>query len=770
MQHMMAGEGPQPLPVLAGCWDMRLGFHPSLKQQLPMLADLPVLEAVDAQQLAELELPFALATTGHHLMKDAGLLAAAMPQGGMTEAADVYPLAPVFVRDLCGRPVHTGLVPLPAAPSVPLFPTGCRHVPHDHPAYAHLESLIWQTLRRIECAPSREDALGLAGQPDVRLRAAVARPQEYAFKLRPDTFYADGWRLPVVPRVFAVPVAPVQAQAAAEELLNRWQQRPEGQDYEAFYDANNGEIWFEELFDRGCTVIPTLEAYNGRYHIGSDYVATAVDPGHAITGLHDIVGREASEYAAGTILEVKAPGWVTATTVHPAQVVVSNGSGFVAPEAPLPQLPDLALPHARVGGKVGDVWLPTHPEHFAEPALYDWNEMGHFVQVSGPLWDPLHYVYTSTAPLLRALRKPHPVVEGAYVLPESLKLRFHPLTPLTWYDAYNERTAQQRMQDPAHPLYGSAIDMVPLMREVAPAGYHRLPWVLEYELDPAHMPALHPRHRASVYPPDVAARRMPIAVVAEPDAYRSHDAVVTEAMREVLAQAYAAPYSEAVCDINATLLPLELQRQQGEGARAVPVWLPEISASHLAVNIKRIFAARHYRQSVQEQAIRWQQPGFPAAFYQFREAALAWRRLRYRLFGKYAAVWQQAAAEGLDLAAADILVPESDPQRHTQVQKARIQGLGVVASLPLQRADGLPSAAAQGKLTQAERPKPVKASGKPITTAWNNRKWRPTNLLITSPARVRVASRKAARRRRPMPSRSSAHYPLKCRVPSLLRA
>ncbi len=713
MQQRMAGDGPHPLPVLAGCWDMRLGYHPSLKQQLPMLAELPVLEPVDAAQLAELELPFALAATGHHIIKDAGLLAAAMPQGGMAEAVDSYPLAPVFVRDLCGRPIHTGLVPLPAAPSIPLFPTGCRHVPTDHPAYAYVENLIWQSLRRVECAPAREDGLALAGHTDLQLRAAIARPQEYAFKLRPDTFYADGWRLPVVPRVFATPVAPVQAQAAAEELSSRWQQRPEGQDYEAFYDANNGEAWFEELFNRGCTVIPTVEAYNGRYHIDADYVATAVDPGRAVVGLHEVIGRAPSEFAVGTILEVKAPGWVTATTVHPAQVVVSDGSGFVQPEAPLPFVPDLALPHPRVGGKVGHVWLPTHPEHFAEPALYDWNETGHFVQIAGPLWDPLHYVYTSTAPLLSALRKPHPEVAGAYVLPESLKLRFHPLASLTWYDAYNERTAQQRMQDPAHPLYGSAIDRVPLMREVAPAGYHRLPWALEYELDPAHMPALHPKHRAAVYPQALAERRMPIATWPEPDSYRSHDAVVTEAMREILAQAYAAPYSEAVCDIHATLLPQELQPPKGEQTRAIPTWLPEIAASHLAVNIKRIFAARRYRQAVQEQATLWQQPGFPAAFYQFREAALAWRRLRYRLFGKYAAVWQQACAEGLDLQAAEILVPESDPQQHARVQNARAAGLGLVASLPLQRADGLPSAPSQGKLTQAERPKPSKALGKP---------------------------------------------------------
>lgn len=700
MQHVMTGEGPRSLPVLAGCWDLRLGYHPSLSRFLPLLAELPALDEVNVRELAELELPVAPAHSGHHLVKDAGLLAVAAAAGGVVEAVDAYPLAPVFVRDLCGRFIHTGLVPLPAAPSVPLFPSGCRHVPRHHSAYPWLENVVWQNLRRIECAPLRDEAPGLAGQPDVQLRALVARPQDYPFKLRPDTFYADGWRLPVVPRVFAVPVDPLQAQTAADELLARWEQRPEGQDYEAFYDAVQGEVWFEELFERGCTVIPTLEAYNGRYHVGPDYVATAVDPGRALPALHDVVARQPSELPEGTILEVRAPGWVTATTVHPAQVVVSDGSGFVAPEAPLPPLPNLALPHPRVGGRPGDVWLPTHPEHFAEPALYDWNETGHFVQVSGPLWDPLHYVYTSTVPLLRALRKPHPQVAGAYGLPESLKVRFHPLAPLTWYDAYNERTAQQRMQDPAHPLYGSAIDMVPLMREVAPPGYHRLPWLLEYELDPAHMPALNPQHRLREVAPDKAARGVSVVTLPDAMAYRSHEVVVSEPLREALAQACAAPYEEAVCSENATLLPTELQAEGGGAVRALPVMLPDMAPSHLAINIKRIFASRQYRQQVQEYAHRTNKPGFPAAFYQFREAALAWRRLRYRLFSKYAAVWQQAAAEGLDVQAAELLVPESDPLRHVQVQSLRAQGVGVVARLPLQRAESLPSSTARAKLSR----------------------------------------------------------------------
>ncbi len=698
MQQVMTESGQVP-PVLAGRWDLRLGYHPSLKRHLPMLADLPLFDTTAAHHLHLLELPLAPALSGHHMVADSGLMAAAMPPGGMAEAVDEYPLAPVFVRDLCGRPVHTGLMPLPAPPTVPLFPPGCRHLPASHPLSSQLERLVWMTARRLECAPVCGSA-ALAGEPDTRLRAMVAQPQTYPYKLRPDTFYADGWRLPVVPRVYAVPAPPVQAQAAADELLARWQARPTGQDYETFYDANNGDAWFEELFEKGCTVIPTLEAYNGRYHVGDDYVATAVDPGRAVAGLHEIIEHSDSDTPAGTILDVRTPGWVTSTGVHPAQVVVSNGSGWQAPSVPLPPLPNRRLPHPRVGGAWGAVWLPTHPGHFAEPALYDWNMTGHFVQVSGPLWDPLHYIYTSTEALTRAFRRPHPQVPGAYVLPPSLKLRFHPLAPQTWYDTLNERTAQQRQTDPAHPLYGSTIDTLPLGRQVAPAGYHPLPWALEYELDPAHFPSLHPAHLEAPCPPDLEPRLMPPAQLADPAAYLGYHVAVTEPMREAQQQAAAAPFSEASCDIKETLLPLTLHTQP---ERALPAYVPDMPASQLAVNIKRLFAARAYRQQLQALAEAWNQPGLPAAFYQFRESALAWRRLRYRLFTKYAATWQQAAAVGIDLPTAEQLVPESDPLQHQRVQRARLGGLGVVPPLPLLRADGLPSPAAQAKLAPARR-------------------------------------------------------------------
>ncbi|RYG60986.1 MAG: hypothetical protein EON60_05180 [Alphaproteobacteria bacterium] len=713
VSHQLLTDAPAAMPVLAGRWDLRQGYHPSLASTLVPLSGFPLFPSdVQQQALNGLDLPVMFATHGHHVMQDAGYLSAAIPSGGVNDVVDEYPLAPVFVRDLCGRTIHTGLTPLPAAPSIPIFPSGCRHLAADHPVTPYIENALFLTWRRIECAPPQPDAPGLAGQPELSLQSLVAYPHQYAYKLRPDTFYADGWRLPQVGRVYAQPVPPVQAQAAAEELQQRWQSRPAGQDYEAFYDANNGEEWFESLFQRGCTVVPTLEAYNGLYRVEADYTASAVDPGRFVHGLHEVVRREASELPEGTILAVEEPGWVTATVIYPAKVIVSDGSGFTPAEGPQPLLPNLTLPHPRVGGQWGAVWLPTHPAHFAEPALWDWDATGHFVQISGPLWDPLHYTYACAPQLARAARKSLEDMPCLYHLPESLKARFQPVIEPTSCDIYNQRTAQQRMHNPSHPLYGSAIDSVPLGKPVTTLGYHPLPWALEYELDPGHLTTLNPRHRVTPCPPQLQERLVPLATLyGEPADYARHQVVVTEPCRQAWQQAEEAAYNDCACDANGTLLPQQWQAAAQLGNRALPSWLPEVPASHLAVNVKRLFAARTYRQALQQAANQFDQPLLPTAFFQFREAALAWRRLRYRLFGKYPATWQQAVLEGLNLTTAEALVPNHTAEDHAAVRSARQHLLGVVQTpLPLPQTasqgvgGGLPSADSQAKLVPSKQP------------------------------------------------------------------
>lgn len=669
---MAQSVAPRQVRALCGLWDLTEGNHPSLARHLPELLHLPLFPtAQDEQTLLPVGLPITMVTHGHHLVRDARYLAAA------GEEPDTWPLAPVFVRDLCGRVIHTGLNPLAAPPSVPLFPTGCADVTASVSGSDLIENAAFFSLRRIECAPPK--GVPLAGQADYQLQAITPNITQYPYKMRVDTFYADGWRLPQVVRVFARPVSSTEAQKAGEELMQRWQQRPEGQGYEAFYEANDGATWFESLFLRGCTVIPTFEACNGRYHVDADFRATEADPGRAVSGLHVVVEERESHTPKGTILEVVEPGWVMQTMVNPAKVVVSDGRGFLQPEAPLPLLPNLTLPHPRVAGGWGAVWLPTHPQHFAEPALWDWSETGHFSQISGPLWDPLHYTYTSTQPLLRALRRP--VEDNPYVfqLPQVLKERFHPVIAMSWVDVVNERTAQQRGDDATHPLYGSVLDAVVYGKPVSALGYHPLPEGLMYENDPATFPALDVCHQTRSCPPEFINRLAPVAELLVPsEDIEKHNVVLSEPMRAALAEAVVSgrtnPYA-----VTGT------------------IWLPHVQTSHLMMNVKRLFASRAYRQQLQNVAEIYKIPNLATAFYRFREAALSWRRLRYRLFIKYPSTWQKAWKTGLDLPTAETLVLQGEDPGGSTVPLARRSVFGV-KPMPLPQALHLPSLLQKGKL------------------------------------------------------------------------
>lgn len=677
--------------ALAGRWNLSQGHHPYLSRTLACLARLPLFpSAEEYESLKDRELPVTLDGFGHHTVVDSGFMAAAQPKGGIHAQGDEYPLAPLFVRDLCGRLIHTGLMPLLAPPDIPVFPAGCQAVAGGMEKL--VENALFLTYRRLECSAQAGEKL--AGEDDLAIRALYAQPDAYPYKLRPDTFYADGWKVPQVCRVYAREAPPVQVQKITQEFLQRWQSRPSGQNYEEFYDANEGETWYRRMFEEGCTVIPTLEAYNGRYHVAENYVATEVDPGRVVKGLHEIASRQASDLPENTIIDVVEPGWVTGTSIQPAKVVVSDGSGWQKPESPEPLLPDLALPHPRVSPVWGDVWLPTHPQHFAEPALWDWDATGHFIQIKGPLWDPVHYVYASTQTLVRAHRRPLEGASRLFTLPESLKSQFHPVVEQTWFDCLNERTAQQRLENAAHPLYGSVIDQVPLMQTVATVGYHPLPLGLEYELEPAHFPNRHPRHRVGPCPPELRPRVAGIAEVAmEPEKLALHNTVLSEGLRAALAEANAAERDDF------TIL---VGLQSPFAAKTLPSWLPELPQSKLMINIKRLFASRAYRQALQLTAAACEAPTLPSELYRFREAALAWRRLRYRLFAKYPAIWQKAYAEGLDLATAEPQVATSDTALHALVKAGRKELLNVKA-VPSAAAGGLSSPRGSANLSRRSK-------------------------------------------------------------------
>jgi hypothetical protein len=680
-RHVLTSEVAEgQLLALAGCWDLRRGDHPSLAKYLAVDlhdgARLPRFpNATQWADLAPLQLPLRLVTHGHHVLQDAG---PRQTLSGNWEAPDEIPLAPVFVRDLAGRVIHTGLDPLPTVPDAPLFPAGCADVAASTPGAEVIENALFVTLRRLEVGMGV--GATLAGQPEVPLQVVYGRPEDYPYKLRPDTFYQDGWRLPQVARLFARKTESAAALAAGEGFLTAWQQwcdqhGPDA-DYEQFYESKGGAAWFEELFLAGCTVIPTVEAYNGHYTVADDYTVADVSPGRAVAGLHVVVAEIPSPLPRGTILSVKAPGFVTAQHVQPAQVVISEG-GASAGGIPTALLPDLRLPHPRLAPASWDaVWLPTHPGHFAAPALWDWQSSGHFAQVSGPLWDPLHYVYASTATLVRATTRPHPKHPHVYVLPEKFRTRFHPVVALTWVDEVNQVTAAARTE--LHPWHGSQLDSMPLGRTVAPVGYHPLPALYEPEIALDYFPQLQPQHalvQLGQCPAKLTSRLAPPAKREAPLAgVDPAPVVIMQNMRQLFSLAgHMAPH-------------------------AVAMLLPELPASQLQLNVKRLFANRHYRR-----ALAGVSATLGAGLFHMREAALAWRRKRYRLFTRYPAGWVVAQQQGLDIHTAESLLGTLEDAAHAQArmaQAAQHPSIGVVrntsatplaAAAPTNAAYGLPA-------------------------------------------------------------------------------
>ncbi len=546
---------------------------------------------------------------------------------GAAGQTDSWTLAPLYVRDLAGRILTTGLTPLPKIPDSPLTPDSCAPLLSGTDM---LENVFLLELRRLELVATA--GILLDHVPEAHIHALYSAPHRYPYKLRVDSFYQDGFRLPQLNRIHVQVAAPALAQAAADEFMSRWEKRPEGQGYEQFYEENSGSEWYEELFQQGCTIIPTTEAYNGWYQVTQDYGMADVSPGRAVEGLHHIIEKRPSRLPEGTILVVRVPGYATRQSIVPAQVIVSDGSGWKTgnPAAPAPFLPDLAFPHPRVGGTWGDVWLPTHPAHFEKPSLWDWSASGHFQQVSGPLWDPVHYVYASTSKILRALRR---TPDGLADVPEDMKPRFHPLVEMATYDTHNARTLTERRRSlpEEHLLFSTAIDALPLGRTVAPLGYHPLPAPLEYELDPAAFPELGPA-RFGVCPSNFVERCLPpITSGISGDMAIQHTVVMTEPETLMLLNPALYPQSSGkALEDYPQLNRGRVLADPAEIARFMPVFLPERDQGELFANVRRLFSRVHYRQQLS--AIH---PEMPNALQAFTEEALSWRRRRYRAWRRF---------------------------------------------------------------------------------------------------------------------------------------
>ena len=521
----LAGPAPQRLEAFVRVWDAARGEHPNQVFNGP-LTD-PDLYTQFAQKNLPLDnryrTPPAGDVFGHQLMTDQTTAALTLTDGNV-------PISPQFVRDLCGRTIWLG----PGSPvklnadwateRAVTFPRGCQWFNDNTRGADLLEKVLLSKFRTLDMSPGLVGQP--SGQPEVRQATFYWHANLYPYKLRPDTFYQDGWRLPQVEAVYTptVGVSLQQAMALAQEVLSRWQSRPSAQDYEAFYESLGGDGYFTQLFLQGCTLIPTIEACNGYNQVDAQFQLVDFYPGRAVAGLHEVANRVADASPEGTILTVLQPGFVLPHQVIPARVVVSDGSRYRSPHTsdPTPLVPDLRLPHARLVAKWGSTHLPTHPSHFEKPALWGWcPKTGHFVQLKGPVWDPLHYHYSSTALLIAAYQRPG--IEGNRWLPavpSSLR-RFHPIVPLQGFDTLDFSHRQTREEDKIRPF--TSCKRHDDGKFSCGIGYHPLPCPFEYEIDNWWFPALHPAQRTpTTIPLDVQPNLCPvIECPVTPEAYRN---------------------------------------------------------------------------------------------------------------------------------------------------------------------------------------------------------------------------------------------------------
>lgn len=468
-------------------------------------------------------------TDGHNVMRDSTFTE--------SMAMDKWvPLSPLFVKDLCGRHVYIGFGPerkgniewiayqAPEGtpedeinPFVPLctFPRFCRGV-ENMEGQNLLEQVFLTKFRCLEMSMGFNGQLSGMGEDSDLVNATYTGANLYPYKLRLDTYYIDGWKLPQTQLVYArgenVDVNPVTARRLGQQVMAAWEGRAPGTGYTAWLDAM-GEAEVEALYMAGCTLIPTFEACNGYHVVGADFGLEDYWPGRAVLGLHDVMEQRGDKSPQGTILDVLEPGFVTATYVRPAKVIVSDGSGYVSQNVtdPEPLVPNLNLPHQRTLDDWRATWLPTHPEHFEAPALWGWDlEVGRFMQLSGPIWDPLHYFYESVDRVLAAFDATPLVREQRFVpVPEDMENRFFPIVPMQGFDTFSEPEFERRYENGLRPI--SCLKRVPTAEYMTGIGYHPMPSEFEFELDPFWYPELHPSNRAQgIIPPDVAERIVPI--------------------------------------------------------------------------------------------------------------------------------------------------------------------------------------------------------------------------------------------------------------------
>lgn len=492
-------------------WSLKHGLSPLFSSASSTVFEMPPFVDTRLKDVSiEFQIPPVGMVTGHNTMSDDGV-------AGMMGLDPNTPISPLLAKDLAGRVVYLGYGPevkdlaewnaYGAASDAPrdnvhayvqnvTFPRNCAWVnPKEVKGAELIEQVFFTKFRTLDMSA---DYNGQASGEDEYVAGVYSNPHRYPYKLRLDTFYTDGYKLPQTQMVFArQDVSAASANAAAKSLMEAWNNRAATKDYTAFVEAQGGEDWAEKMFQRGCTLVPTFEACNGFNMVSEDFELIDYYPGRAVTGLHLIEESRASDTPTGTILEVLEPGYVTATHVHPARVVVSDGSQYLTPHAenPAPMLPNFALPHSRTAVNWGGIWLPTHPGHFEAPALWGWDPLtGRFLQLAGPIWDPLHYYYESVDLVLEAFQTPRPDNRWLVDVPDEMEGRFYPIVPMKGFDTLNFREKEQRFTRGVQPY--SACVRTTFHKNSADVGYHPLPPQFEFEIETWWFPDLHPLNRA----------------------------------------------------------------------------------------------------------------------------------------------------------------------------------------------------------------------------------------------------------------------------------
>lgn len=428
---------------------------------------------------------------GHMMIKDN-----TTTNANLTE--NLYPIMPNYVRDLAGRIICIAEC-FPKNKEVSKskrFPDGSFCINSSYEGYDLIENVFFSSFRTLDMSPEPVD--DVSGQNDSEFLFTYPNPNLHPYKLRPDTFYQDGWRLPQTEMLYyrKSPDGSV-TESAVRDFLIKWDSSINHDDYESFYEECGGEEYFEDLFNKGVTLVPTLEGYNANAMVDRDFNLIDFNVGKYVSEFHDLVEYVDSELPAGSIVCVLEPGFLTHAQLRKAKVIVSNGLLYNSPNSidPDPLYLDLKLPHSRASSKWGDVYVPTHPKHFELPAIWGWDfKTGMFLQERGPVWDPLHYFYESCEDIIYYYQDD--VMDGnkwLYAVPEDMKLKFHPVVPFDGYDILDAFEKVDRLDYLARPYTMCKRHSEELF--TANIGYHPMPVEFEYEIDPWVIPELSPVQR-----------------------------------------------------------------------------------------------------------------------------------------------------------------------------------------------------------------------------------------------------------------------------------